>query len=128
MLPVVQGNNHNELIFQHWTPSALMTENSFGIAEPRSGEVVEIGQLDQIFVPLVGWSAQGDRLGMGSGFYDRVLATVAPGTRPRRTGIAYGCQETQDIPLEPWDQPLDDIITENGRLSFIRDAAPIRNH
>ena len=34
----------------------------------------------------------------------------------RELGFAYGAQETETLPLEPTDQPLDMIVTESGVL------------
>lgn len=66
---------------------------------------------DVLFVPLIGFTASGKRLGQGGGHYDRWLAEH-PGTRT--IGLAWDVQliEPEDtLPSEPHDMPLDCIVT-----------------
>jgi 5-formyltetrahydrofolate cyclo-ligase len=59
-------------------------------------------------VPLVGFTASGERLGQGGGHYDRWLAEH-PG---RLTiGLAWDAQLCPALPSEPHDEPLDAVIT-----------------
>ena len=60
------------------------------------------------FVPLVGFTASGARLGMGAGHYDKWLA-AHPETLA--IGLAWDCQEAPALPLEPHDRALDAIVT-----------------
>ncbi len=60
------------------------------------------------FVPLVGFSADGARLGQGGGHYDRWLAAHPEATA---LGLGWDCQLVEDLPLEAHDQPLTAIIT-----------------
>lgn len=61
-----------------------------------------------ILVPLIGFDARGNRLGQGGGYFDRYLARL---THKLTIGVAYDCQEVEEIPTEPHDIPLDYIIT-----------------
>ncbi len=63
---------------------------------------------DVVFVPLVGFTTDGARLGMGAGHYDRWLA-ASP--RALAIGLAWDCQEVSALPLEPHDRPLAAIVT-----------------
>lgn len=63
---------------------------------------------DLVFVPLVGFSADGARLGQGGGHYDRWLAAHPEATA---LGLGWDCQLVEDLPLEDHDQPLSAIIT-----------------
>ena len=67
-----------------------------------------------VLTPLVAFDAEGSRLGMGAGYYDRCLATVAPPHRPQVVGIAYELQRADHLPSESWDIPLDAVVTELG--------------
>ncbi len=60
------------------------------------------------FCPLVGFSAEGDRLGLGAGHYDRWLAEHLP---QLGSGLAWDCQLVDELPTEPHDRPLDAVIT-----------------
>lgn len=115
-VPVIQGDGQ-ALLFREWRPGCAMCEGPFGAQVPADGAwlVPEI-----VIVPLVAFDRQGGRLGYGGGFYDRTLE----GLRARRPtlaiGFAYGAQETDALPLEPTDQPLDAVITEHGVLQPLR--------
>src|SRR5688572_25331836 len=60
------------------------------------------------FVPLVGFTSSGARLGMGAGHYDKWLADH-PETLA--IGLAWDCQEVPALPLERHDRALDAIVT-----------------
>ena len=71
-----------------------------------------------LVVPLVAFDRQGGRLGYGGGFYDRTLELLR-GKRPTLAiGFAYAAQEATDLPLEPTDQPLNMVVTENEVITF----------
>jgi 5-formyltetrahydrofolate cyclo-ligase len=74
-----------------------------------------------VVLPLVGFDAQGHRLGMGGGWYDRSFAfrgTLAP--PPWLVGAAFEAQRCDDgIPAERWDVALDAVCSEHG--TFISD-------
>jgi len=63
---------------------------------------------DVLFVPLLGFTLHGQRIGQGAGFYDRWLAqhpdTIA-------IGLAWDVQEVERLPVEPHDVPLSAIVT-----------------
>jgi 5-formyltetrahydrofolate cyclo-ligase len=60
------------------------------------------------FVPLVGFTAAGERLGQGGGHYDRWLA-ANPSVLP--LGLAWDCQLRGSLPHEAHDCPLRGVIT-----------------
>jgi 5-formyltetrahydrofolate cyclo-ligase len=79
--------------------------------------------LDVILMPLVAFDGQGNRLGMGAGYYDRTLAFLRHRRhwrKPRIIGLAYEFQRMPALPAEPWDVPLDGIITEAGFYKISR--------
>ena len=72
-------------------------------------------------MPLVGFDHQGYRLGMGGGYYDATLAYMRhrrSWRKPRLVGIAYECQRVEKLPHDPWDMPLDAVVTEDGVIEF----------
>ena len=99
-----------------------MTRNRFGIAEPVDARPLRARQLDLLLLPLVGFDQQGFRLGMGGGFYDATLAFMRhrrSWRKPRLVGIAYECQRVESLPHDPWDMPLDAVLTERQLYRFI---------
>jgi 5-formyltetrahydrofolate cyclo-ligase len=90
--------------------------NRFRIAEPvRAGRPP---RLDLIVLPLVAFDAAGRRLGMGGGYYDRLLARQRPARRPLRVGLAFAAQEVAAVPAGAGDARLDAIVTERGLRRF----------
>ena len=63
-------------------------------------------------MPLVGFDDQGFRLGYGGGYYDRTIATMP--WSPLAIGVGYEFQRLPTIEPQPYDQPMDAIVTEAG--------------
>ncbi len=117
-----------EMDFYQVTPRTALTLNRYGIPEPRtrgtrSGRYLKPLSLDVLFMPLVAFDAEGNRLGMGAGYYDRFLGRFPAGMRPLTVGLAHEVQRT-DVALtpEPWDIPLDAVATDAGWQAFSRRA------
>ncbi len=113
-LPVLHPITKKHLLMLDYSSRTVMHYNRFGIAEPilACQAIRLLGQHDVVFMPLVGFDKNGNRLGMGGGFYDRTLANVRQlEVRPKLIGIAHDCQQADALPIQPWDVPLDAIIT-----------------
>ena len=113
-VPRVVGD---DLEFVAWHEGQSLAPGSFGIPEPAGGEPVALADHDAVLVPLTAFDGRGHRLGQGSGFYDRALAPLpsGPGTaRPAAIGVAYSFQQVDEVPLDPWDVPLDAVATDAG--------------
>ena len=98
-----------------------MTKNRYGIAEPVDARALRARQLDLLLMPLVGFDRQGHRLGMGGGYYDATLAYMRhrrSWRKPRLVGVAYECQRVDVLPHDPWDMPLDAVLTERQLYRF----------
>ena len=110
-LPVLHPFNPNHLLFLRYLPDIPMLKNKFGIWEPKLNvqNVLPLDELDILFTPLVAFDKQGNRLGMGGGFYDRTLqhwqkSPFIP------VGLAHQCQQVEQLPTEVWDVPLHQIL------------------
>lgn len=111
-LPVLHPFNRHNLLFLHYSTETQLVKNRFNIAEPPLDvtQVLPPNQLDVMMIPLVAFDEQGQRLGMGGGFYDRTLANwQQKGFYP--IGLAHDCQQVQSLPVAHWDIPLPEIIT-----------------
>jgi 5-formyltetrahydrofolate cyclo-ligase len=71
-------------------------------------------RLDVVILPLLGFDALGNRLGMGAGYYDRMFGFERFGTRPWLIGYAYPQQQTGLLLAEPWDVKLDAVALISG--------------
>ncbi len=83
-----------------------LEEGPFRIKQPSDENAKLIPDL--LFVPLVGFTASGERLGQGMGHYDRWLTEHPPRLA---IGLAWDVQLRQSLPLEPHDVPLDAVVT-----------------
>jgi 5-formyltetrahydrofolate cyclo-ligase len=63
---------------------------------------------DVLFMPLVAFTASGDRIGQGGGFYDKWLGAHPDVTR---IGMAWDVQEVPELPIEPHDMGLTAVVT-----------------
>lgn len=84
---------------------------SFGISEPSeagSGEA-KPGELDLIICPLAAFDENGNRIGMGGGYYDRFLAKAKSADV---IGVAFDCQKVERILAQMHDMPLTKVISE----------------
>jgi len=107
-LPVVRAPR-SALAFCEWRPGVTLVKGPLGIPFPvGSPEVVPTS----ILVPLLGFDAQGYRLGFGAGYFDRTLAALQP--RPLTIGVGYEIGRLGTIYPQSWDVPLDWVVTERG--------------
>lgn len=100
--------------------------NCFGIPEPACSPSLWLKpqQLDLMLLPLVAFDENGNRLGMGGGFYDRTLAYMKSRTlsrKPRLVGLAHELQHSGDLIVNSWDIPVDMIATER----MVREITPL---
>lgn len=113
-VPVITGAGQ-PLVFHRWRLDADLVEGEFGARVPAKAEpmVPEV-----LIVPLVAFDRRGGRLGYGGGFYDRTLERLRAVRTTYAVGFAYAAQESDALPLESTDQPLDAVVTEAETLVF----------
>jgi 5-formyltetrahydrofolate cyclo-ligase len=103
------GDRAAPMQFREWRDphgDADLEAGPWGAMQPAADapEVV----LDVVFVPLLGFTRDGHRIGQGGGHYDRWLAA-----HPEviALGLGWDCQLLDTLPLEVHDHPLRAIIT-----------------
>ena len=84
--------------------------NNLGIPEPikSANKVVP----DLIFVPLVGYDNNLNRLGYGGGFYDRYFEQNSSLKKIIKIGLAFSFQKIKKLPVNKFDKKIDRVITE----------------
>ena len=108
LLPCVQGD---DLVLRRYTgPECMVSGEQFGIGEPTGPEWTDLGAVELIVVPGVAFDSEGNRMGRGRGFYDRLLKSTP---NAMKVGVAYDFQLLDKIPVEPHDVPMDSVITEH---------------
>ena len=122
-LPIVAQHGENSLLFAKVHKNTGYKKNKYGIKEPiyHTKDLLAADQLDLVITPLVGFDDQGNRLGMGGGYYDRTFAfkcknNINTKKTPILIGYAYDFQQVSKLQAENWDIPLDGIVTESGIL------------
>jgi 5-formyltetrahydrofolate cyclo-ligase len=93
--------------FRRWSVGDTLCDAPFGFLQPSDDQAT--ASPDIILTPLLGFDRAGNRIGQGAGHYDRYFAEHP---QALRVGVAWSVQEVKIIPVEPWDMPLDAIITE----------------
>ncbi|WP_301871985.1 5-formyltetrahydrofolate cyclo-ligase [uncultured Dialister sp.] len=78
---------------------------------PKSYETVSPEKLDLVLVPGVACDREGNRLGMGAGYYDRYLVHVP---FEKRIAALWDFQVAEAIPSEPFDERMAKIVTDKG--------------
>ncbi|MFM8499440.1 MAG: 5-formyltetrahydrofolate cyclo-ligase [Chakrabartia sp.] len=101
------GPEASPMLFRQWQPGNPLEMAEAGFAQPRSEAPLVVP--DVLLIPLLGFDRAGSRLGQGAGYYDRALAQTP---HARRIGLGWSVQEFADLPADPWDMPLDAILTE----------------
>jgi len=78
----------------------------FGLLQPQDDADAQVP--DVLFVPLLGFTESGHRLGQGGGHYDRWFAA---NPEARAIGLGWDCQLVDNLPIEAHDHPMDAIVT-----------------
>ena len=95
-------------------PLTALRSGAYGLPEPSEGRRLDVSSPDVVFlVPGLGFDPAGTRLGRGGGHYDRALAEHPAALR---IGLACDAQIRSSLPREPWDQPMDAVVTERRVL------------
>lgn len=121
-LPVVGSLGHDDkrLRFVPIHHSKLLNIptriHRLGMKQNHHRRLLWVRELDVIICPLVAVDLNGNRMGMGGGFYDTTLGKSyhAGASRPLKIGWCYDFQVVEQLARQPWDVPLDGLITPSG--------------
>ena len=108
-LPVIKKNF--EMDFYRWSYFESLKINKYGIPEP---EIRDLVYPDILFVPLVAFDKNLNRLGYGGGYYDRLITKLSKKKNFLKIGLAFSTQEIEKVPTNEYDQKLDYIVTERN--------------
>ncbi|MBI3900469.1 MAG: 5-formyltetrahydrofolate cyclo-ligase [Gammaproteobacteria bacterium] len=118
-LPVLGRGARHQLWFAELKPNMKMTTNVFGILEPKviPHHLIRAPELDLVLIPLVAFDDHCNRLGMGKGFYDHTLEFLRNRhyyRKPHLIGLAHDFQRLPRLACDPWDVPLNGIVTDRA--------------
>ena len=115
VLPVVTARDA-PLLFRAWNAGdTLVPMGAYAIPTPSEDAPERVPQ--DLIVPLAAFDRAGFRIGYGAGHYDRTLALLRAAGSVRAFGFAFACQETDRVPAESHDEPVDGMITEERFFS-----------
>jgi 5-formyltetrahydrofolate cyclo-ligase len=112
--PRVKDRDKKAIEFVEVGPKDTFQAGPYNIQEPHPElKAVDPSVLDIIIVPGVGFGPNGERIGMGAGYYDRFLPH-AP--QALRIALAFDFQLLPRLDQKPWDQPVHWIVTESREM------------
>lgn len=90
------------------TKHKKLSVNKYGLPEPvNKRATIDPLELDVILIPGLAFTAKGERIGFGRGYYDRYLKK----THAKKVALAYDFQVVDYLPQNKNDVLLDIIIT-----------------
>lgn len=107
-LPRVNGDNLDIVPLDN-----NLQPGAFNIKEPSGRSIAEINTIDLIIVPAIAFDRNGNRIGRGKGYYDRLLKSA---DSIIKIGVGYDFQLVDKIDSETHDVPLDIVITDKNHI------------
>ena len=115
---VISKCNFEILSMTHFllTDNTKIKKNSYNVPEPIDGLEVPDAKIDVVFVPLLAYDKQGNRVGYGKGFYDNFLSKCKPETI--KIGLSFFPPEEKIEAVSESDVKLDFCVTPDAIFSF----------
>ncbi len=98
------------------TDNTIIKKNHWNIPEPVDGIKIDDKKIEVVFVPLLAFDKQGNRVGYGKGFYDHFLANCKPKTI--KIGLSFFEAEDEIKDIHKGDIGLDYCVTPNKVYGF----------
>ena len=119
-LPVIDMQEKGIMHFYSYENENMLIKNRYGILEPQPfpENLITPNLFEALLIPLLAFDKKGNRLGMGGGYYDRMLKKVSANCC--LIGLAHDFQCVNEVPSETWDMPLDEIITPRQHFVFVK--------
>jgi 5-formyltetrahydrofolate cyclo-ligase len=106
VLPKVQGKELG--LYEIHDFGSDVEPGAWGIPEPKAIIPAALADIDLMIIPGAAFDKQGNRLGYGAGFYDKLLPAFGKAT----VALAFEAQIVTEVPTEKHDVPVRKIITE----------------
>jgi 5-formyltetrahydrofolate cyclo-ligase len=107
-LPVVVGDA------LHWgrcTDVNALKANTWGLLEPEDETAVLPDDVTVMVIPALAVDLSGNRLGRGAGYYDRALTALSHSRHMTLVAAVHDDEVLPSVPHEPFDVPVDVIVT-----------------
>lgn len=115
---ILPKSNFKDTSLNHYlfTDTTRIKKNEYNIPEPVDGIEVPISKIDVVFIPLLVFDKNGNRIGYGRGFYDRFLAKCNPKTI--KIGLSFFDEDQQIINVSENDIKLSYCITPKKKYCY----------
>lgn len=110
LLPVVKGD---DLELHRYTGKQDLVVGAYQIEEPTGELFTRYEEIEIALVPGISFDKEGNRLGRGRGYYDRLL----PKLSSYNIGICFDFQISEKVPCESFDRKMDAVLSERGWLT-----------
>ena len=114
-LPVVL-RDQSVLTFRAWAEGDPLEAGSRGTRHPLASARVLTPQV--LLVPFLAVDDAGIRLGYGKGYYDLTIRALRASGPLLAVGVGYAAQRVERLPRDPWDEPLDALVCDDGVRHF----------
>ena len=103
---------HKKLKFYTVSSLSELKRGKFGILEPEENpqKEVQLSDIHVYFIPGVAFDVMGNRIGYGSGYYDRALSFI--GHKTLKIGLVYDFQVMEKVVYQKHDVAMDKVVTE----------------
>ncbi len=91
------------------TDNTTIRKNNYNIPEPVDGIEISTDKIDVVFIPLLAFDKQGNRVGYGKGFYDKFLSHCNP--KALKIGLSFFEAEDEISDAFEGDVGLDYCVT-----------------
>ena len=98
------------------TDSTKLIKNTHNIPEPIDGIEIASNKIEVVFIPLLAFDKQGNRVGYGKGFYDKFLSNCNPETI--KIGLSFFEAEENISDISEHDIKLDYCVTPEKTIAF----------
>lgn len=120
---VVAKSDFDTLAMTHFllTDNTKFQKNQYNIFEPVDGIEVPPSKLDVVFVPLLAYDSNGNRVGYGKGFYDKFFSQCKE--EVIKVGFSFFEPEENITDVSPNDIRLDYCVTPETIHKFPRTSS-----
>lgn len=109
------NSNYTLTFYQINSFADLVLDKKSKIYQPnKKNKVVNLNDIDIIFLPFLAYNKEGYRLGYGYGYYDRTLVNY----KKIIIGLGYSFQEENALGFEKYDQKVNYIMNESEKIKI----------
>ena len=95
------------MVICEYNKNASLNKGAFNIMEPYGTPYTNYSEIDLAIIPGMAFDNNGNRLGRGKGYYDRLLEKM---TSIYKIGICFPFQMVDNVPTECTDIKMNEII------------------